>query len=346
MSARTRRVSLGGLVLGAVLLIHGCAPGVREDLVTPTRVWPEAPAPARVSYVGSFRGPADLGIGKSLWQRIGDFFSGSQEPRMVRPMAILSAAGGTQIYVADPGVKGVHRFDLDARRYTRLRAENTHLVSPIALAAGPHDQVLLADSALGRLFVLQAGAKQFTPLKLGAPLTQPTGVVFDPRSERIFVTDTAEHCVKIFAANGEPLGRFGQRGNARGAFNYPTGLWQDKQGRLFVTDAMNFRIQWFTPEGDFLGALGQPGDASGSLSRPKGVAGDSEGHIYVVDALFHAFQIFDESGALLLKVGAQGRGAGEFWLPTGIHIAPDDTIYIADSHNQRVQRLRYLGGTP
>ncbi len=346
MGGLTRRLGAGLLLMGVVLTLHGCAPARRDNAALPELSWPEAPAPARIAYAGAFRGPADLGIEKSLWQRIGEFFSGSREPRMVRPMAILGSADGERIYVADPGVRGVHRFDLRAQRYTLLHAEGTALVSPVALAEGPTGQILLADSGLARLFVLQAGAKRFSPFELSAPLTQPTGVVFDAQGTRIFVTDTAEHCIKIFSAQGEPLGRFGQRGNAEGAFNYPTGLWRDKQGRLFVTDAMNFRIQWFTPEGAFLGAFGRPGDASGSLSRPKGVASDNQGHLYVVDALFHAFQIFDETGTLLLKVGAQGRGAGEFWLPTGIYIAPDDTIYVADSHNQRVQRFRYLGGTP
>ena len=89
-----------------------------------------------------------------------------------------------------------------------------------------------------------------------------------------------------------------------------------------------------------------PCDGSGNLSRPKGVAVDHDGHIYVVDALFHALQLFDEQGNLLLPVGQRGTGRGEFYLPTGIFIDNRSEIYIADSHNQRVQILRYLGERP
>ena len=62
--------------------------------------------------------------------------------------------------------------------------------------------------------------------------------------------------------------------------------------------------------------------------------------------MFHALQVFDRDGVFLLAVGGQGRAAGEFWLPTGLFVSDNDTIYIADSHNQRVQVLRYIGDQP
>jgi hypothetical protein len=62
--------------------------------------------------------------------------------------------------------------------------------------------------------------------------------------------------------------------------------------------------------------------------------------------MFHAFQIFDAAGELLFMLGSQGHDAGEFWLPTDIFIAADDSIYVSDSHNQRVQIFRYIGGEP
>jgi hypothetical protein len=62
--------------------------------------------------------------------------------------------------------------------------------------------------------------------------------------------------------------------------------------------------------------------------------------------MFHTLQIFDQRGVFLLGVGGQGHAPGEFWLPTGIWVTDNDTLYIADSHNQRVQVLRYIGSQP
>jgi len=56
--------------------------------------------------------------------------------------------------------------------------------------------------------------------------------------------------------------------------------------------------------------------------------------------------VFDRNGTFLLNIGSQGQAPGEFWLPTGLFVSDNDTIYVADSHNQRVQVLRYIGSTP
>lgn len=307
-------------------------------------VWPPEPAKPRVVFVKAFSRPEDLGITNGFFQRLGELFTGRPDIYMVRPMAIATSPDGVA-YVADPGVKGVHRFDPVNGRYDLIRGKGREpLPSPVGLAIGSKGEVYVADSHLEKIFLISPGTKVAVPMPLKTKMEQPTGIAFDQRTDQLYVIETAAHQVKVFGLDGNLRFTFGQRGAGDGEFNYPTLIWLDKDGRLLITDSLNFRIQIFDRNGKFLRKFGILGDATGYHSRPKGVATDQFGHIYVVDSLFHTVQIFNISGGFLLNFGSQGRGLGEFWLPTGIFIGEKETIYVADSHNQRVQVFRYIGG--
>ena len=325
------------------LALSACAPPAQTVGDKTPLVWPAAPDAPRITFVKAFSRPDDLGISRGMFQRLADALFGHDESRMVRPMAVVAA--GDIIYVADPGAKGVHRFDQKNGRYDLIHATGgTALVSPVGLALGDAGEVYVSDSALAQVFVIRSSAKEATPLSLGSPLVQPTGIAFDAAKGRLFVVDTGAHRVNVFSRDGSLESSFGQRGTAEGEFNYPTLIWRTPQGRLYVTDSLNFRIQSFDASGRFMAKFGGLGDVTGDLPRQKGVATDGYGHIYVVDSLFHAIQIFDDTGRFLLSVGGLGQERGEFRLPTGLFIGPDDKIYVADSFNGRVQVLRYIGG--
>lgn len=335
-------------VIVAVIVLLGmlvaCAPVPPKPAVDAAPlVWPPEPDTPRIAYVNAFSRPADLGISRTFFQRVADVLFGGTDQRLVRPMAVVVSNG--VIFVADPGAKGVHRFDTAKGDYDLLHADDgSALVSAVGLAAGANGEVFVTDSALAGVFVIKRGAKSAVRVPLKAKLVQPTGIAVDRASGRMFVVDTAAHCVHVFAQDGSLVNSFGRRGAGDGEFNYPTLLWRNPAGRLYVTDALNFRVQILDEQGRYVGKFGRHGDGSGDQLRQKGVATDRQGHVYVIDALFNAMQIFDGDGRLLLSVGALGRNRGEFWLPAGIFIADDDTIYVADSYNQRVQVFRYVGG--
>ena len=333
-------------IMRIALLLAACVSApARAEQPLEKLVWPHGPAQPRVEFVKAFSRAADLGIGKGFFERLKDLLFGEDEVRIVRPMAV--AASGGIIYVADPGARGVHRFDTAAGDYALITAaDDTPLPSPVGLARGAAGEIYVTDSMLAQVFVIRPGAKAAVPLRLDVKLTQPTGIAFDAASGRLYVVDTAEHRIHIFERDGSLAGSIGRRGTGDGEFNYPTYIWRTAEGLLYVTDSLNFRVQVFDARGQFAGKFGRQGDGTGDALRQKGVATDRYGHVYVVDALFHALQIFDATGRLLLPVGARGQERGEFWLPTGIFIDQDDgdTIYIADSYNRRIQVLRYIGG--
>lgn len=334
-----------GLALAAGLLLTGCQTPVhdRDAEVQPPLVWPPAPDAARITFVRAIRRPDDLGIHKNFFEQLRDVVFGGSEAKLVRPMAVVESAG--TLFVADPGARGVHRFNTVDGRYDLIQlAHDEVLPSPVGLARGAGGEIYVTDSKLAQVLVIRPGAKAAEPLPLGRELHQPTGIAFDTASGRLFVVDTTAHCIQVYDRTGKHLKTLGSRGTGDGQFNFPTMLWRSAQGRLYVTDSLNFRVQILSEAGQMLGKFGRHGDGTGDAAVQKGIATDRYGHIYVVDSLFHAIQVFDEAGRFLLPIGGLGQDRGEFWLPTGVFIGEDDMIYIADSYNQRIQVLRYVGG--
>lgn len=337
------KVSL--LLIAVILSLSACALDTKRYTFPAAEqiIWPAKPAKPRIKYIGSFSSSDELGIEKSFFTKLAEFFIGQEEQRLIRPMAVL-APDENEIYVADPGIKGVHYFNLEQGRYMQIRLPNDYpLPSPVALTVDGKQRVLVADSALGQIFRLNLEDGIAEPIALKGKLKQPTGLAYSKKHKSLFVVDTASHSVKVFDQQGQLQKEIGRRGDTKGKFNYPTFLWQDSQDDLWVTDSLNFRVQRFSAAGRYLGQFGKAGSASGTFSRPKGVATDDSGHVYVVDSLLHALQIFDKKGRLLLNIGQQGHDPGEFWLPTGIYIGENSKVYIADSHNQRIQVFQYIG---
>jgi DNA-binding beta-propeller fold protein YncE len=334
------------MLVAWVLALVSCASptAVSPEIQVPATslAWPSPPASAQIVYVRAISSPTDLGLTKNFFGRLFEFVFGEEPQRLVRPMAVVDVAG--VLYVADPGARGVHRFDRPAGRYRLMRGEGgIALPSPVGLAVGLSGDVYVSDSVLGAVFTLKPGAEFATRLKLGGTLRQPTGIAFDQTGKQLFVSDTYEHDIKVFALDGTYLKTIGRRGDGDGEFNFPTMLWCSDAGQLIVTDSLNFRTQIFDLTGRFIGKFGKLGDGSGDAPRQKGVATDRYGHIYVVDSLLHAVQIFDTSGRFLLSFGGLGQAPGEFWLPTGVFVSADNLIYVTDSYNRRVQVFKYVG---
>jgi len=331
------------LALAVAGVVAACSSAQPITVDQAPLTWPEqVDEKARVEFVRVVSRPQDFDIRKGFFQRLGEFLFGEVDTRLVRPMAVVAVDGA--VYVADPGAKGVHRFDLKGGRYDLITGQKeTVLPSPVGLAVGADGEVYVADSVLSGVLVIRPGAREAVPLDLPA-LRQPTGLAFDRTTGRLFVSETAEHRIRVFGRDGAEVAKFGVRGTDNGEFNFPTYLWLDQRGRLFVTDSLNYRVQVFGADGTFERKFGKAGDAAGDFLRQKGVATDSYGHVYVVDGLFGAMLIYDEGGRLLLSIGNLGQSRGEFWLPAGIFIGEDDRIYVADAYNGRIQIFRYIGG--
>jgi DNA-binding beta-propeller fold protein YncE len=309
-------------------------------------IWPAPPAeaPARIRYVGQLASSADLKPPQKPFQALGDLFVGAKMPEtLYGPRAAVCTAGGQRLWVADPGGRCLHVFDLDRREYTKIeQAGGEHLLAPVGLGLGPEQSVLVCDSEAVAVYRFNADTGSFLEsLRLPEDVIRPAAITYSAADGMLYVVDVAAHNIKVLDLDGRLHRLVGRRGLKPGEFNFPCDIVDDGE-LIWIVDAGNHRVQGLTRSGEPRFTIGQAGDAMGDLALPKGVALDSDGHVYVVDARFENVQVFDREGALLLVFGQEGIGPGEFWLPSGIFIDSNDRIWICDSYNRRVQVFDYL----
>ena len=254
-----------------------------------------------------------------------------------KPMCVIPLNSDENI-VLDQGNGTIFFIDGQELEIPRLlRKRDSIFPSLVSACLLPNKDLIFTDSKLNMIIALSEDQKRLEALNPGLNLNQPTGIAYAAKTNQIWVVETGAHRVSVLDLDGKRIKSFGQRGNARGEFNYPTSIWIDREGKVYVVDALNYRIQIFDAEGAFISMFGENGNGTGFLASPKGIATDSHGHIYIVDALFHGVQIFDQKGNYLYQFGIQGRNKGEFWMPSGIFIDQNDHIYVADSYNTRIQ---------
>ncbi len=293
-------------------------------------VWPPPPEKARIAYEKAIETPEDVGIKKSIWQRLKSFFLGEKrEYRILKPAGVY--ADKDLLIVADQGLSGVLIFNLKEKKVYFADG----FPSPIDVDFDGN-RIFVSDSVLGSIVLLDKKGKRIGTLGK-KELERPTGIVIDKKRGRLYVSDTLKNKILIFTLKGKKLGEMGK------GLNRPTYINLDSAGNIYVSDSLNAKVRIFSPEGEEIFSFGKRGTTIGTFANPRGIAVDREGHIYVGDTLFSTIQIFNREGKLLLVIGSFGKGEGEFAVPMDIFIR-DDRIFVADSYNARVVVLRYLGG--
>ena len=87
------------------------------------------------------------------------------------------------------------------------------------------------------------------------------------------VSDTLNHCLKVYDGSGRFLHKIGEEGEADGQFKKPWGLCVDKYDSVLVCDRDNDRIQQFTVEGRFIGKH--------DVNEPWGITTTTDGNILI-----------------------------------------------------------------
>ncbi|MBE9523671.1 MAG: TIGR03663 family protein [Chloroflexi bacterium] len=130
---------------------------------------------------------------------------------------------------------------------------------------------------------------------------EPWGIAVGPEGN-VYVTDTWNHRVQKFTANGKFISQWGTFGQAEtgAAFWGPRDIVVSADGRVFVADTGNKRIAIFDLEGNFITEFGEVGLLEGQFDEPVGLAIDSDGQVYIADTWNHRVQVFapDNSGSL------------------------------------------------
>ena len=186
--------------------------------------------------------------------------------------------------------------------------------------------------------------------KIIAVFNNPYGIVLGA-DRRIYVSDAAGYCLKIFDANGGFLKSIGKPGSREGAFNYPQGLSIDENGLVYVMDSNNGRVSIFDAEGNYKTSFGKIGGYPEAFYTPKGIHVTDK--IYVCNTRNHFISVYDKTSfRLLAKFGDLGDDpknlqAGSldyrFRLPTDVITSNDGKIYVVDSKHGQVKVLNAEG---
>lgn len=333
----------------ALLLISGCSTTPKntdQQQTTGTdHVWPSPPLKPRIRYLGSLQS-TDSVSGEHK-QSLKDWLLGTKEKEkltLIKPYGVHSDSNG-RIFVADTGISGLVLFDLNEEKMVFWGTSGPGtLKKPTGVTSDMEGNVYVSDVLDNRVVKYDSSGNFVTAYGGPESLKSPVGLVFDDKSQRLFVVDSKKHQIIVFKPDGQVDSTIGQRGSGNGQFNFPTNIAMDKNGRLYVADTMNFRIQIFNKEAKFVKSFGEIGDGRGQFSRVKGIGVDQQGHIYAVDAAFNNVQIFNDSGQLLMSLGSSGTGPGGFYLPAGAHVDHKNRLFVADQMNLRIQMFEYIGG--
>lgn len=182
-------------------------------------------------------------------------------------------------------------------------------------------------------FVQAWGSKGSEP----GQFNDPTGLAI--AGDEVFVADSRNGRIQVFALDGEFKRLFGEPGDQEGELGRPMNL-AIHTGELYVPEYFNDRVQVFDLDGKPQRMFGSDGEAPGQFNAPGGVAIDNNGALYVADFYNQRVQKLDSNGVSLRQLGSTGEtghAAGEFYYPTDVALDPGGRIYAADGYGNRIQ---------
>lgn len=171
---------------------------------------------------------------------------GTEPGRFYEPKDVAVTEDGGTIYVADTSNHRIQVFDANgifAYAFGRYGKKPGEFRSPSCVLSAPGYKIIVCDVQNHRVQVLTWQGEPVASLQATGDLAlnNPYGAVLRPDGSFV-VSDTLQHRLVMFSADGVPSAVFGTYGTGFGQFRYPMGATLGADGRLFVVDASNHRI--------------------------------------------------------------------------------------------------------
>ncbi|PKN94231.1 MAG: hypothetical protein CVU44_07470 [Chloroflexi bacterium HGW-Chloroflexi-6] len=225
--------------------------------------------------------------------------------------------------------------------------------APRSMAIAPSGDLYVADSRNHRIQqfspdgqVIRTWGTFSTLDNANAPggtFNEPWGIAVGPDGS-VYVSDTWNHRIQKFTANGEFISMWGVFGltDTPGALYGPRGVAVDSQGRVFVADTGNKRIVIYDPSGNVLGEFGSEGFEPGQFYEPTDVKVGKDGYAYVTDAWNKRIQVFAPIDADGLDYQPFNLWPVAGWYSESLEnkpfmaISPNGNVLITDPESYRV----------
>lgn len=153
-------------------------------------------------------------------------------------------------------------------------------------------RIIITDSSNGRVLVFHNSGHLC--LEFGGngrdKLERPSSAVF--HQGHFIVSDTFNHCLKMYNRHGVFLQRIGRPGKEPGQFRQPRGLTVDVAGNILVCDSGNHRVQILDSHGNFVRSFECFVSEADNFCLPYAIAVGKQGEVVVSDCNNHCIQIF------------------------------------------------------
>ncbi|KAK4883797.1 hypothetical protein RN001_000068 [Aquatica leii] len=275
----------------------------REKEFKTKLVWNKCPRPAGLGippwapnhlYIATTNRKIVLIMDRSISKVIGKLTC----PQMQCPQNIAFCEKRLEVYVTDKWKHCIYVFNHEGdymRTLSNLGSRNGELRSPEGIAVTHDDNIVVCDTGNDRVLILNPENGEQVSLLAGTlhktPFQVPTGVaVF---GDKIIVSDTGNHNVKVYLTTGKLLFEFGTFGTDKSQFRTAEVVTCDPMGFIFVGDSGNGRIQIFTPDGRFVRKISHPENTAEKFSWISGLAVSSQLEIITTDYKQKCLRIFN-----------------------------------------------------
>lgn len=217
--------------------------------------------------------------------------------------------------------------------------ESIKLGSVSAVATDSEDRVFVFHRGKNPILVFDRDGKYLRSWGDDS-IKAPHGLRID-HANNVWVTDTVNHQVLKFNADGKlllSLGKKGEPGDAADQFNRPTDIAIAPTGEFYISDGYgNARVLKFAMDGKLLRQWGKKGTGDGEFNLPHAICLDAKGRVYVGDRENNRVQVFDGDGKFIKVLKESGAPYGLF--------LKGDRLFIADGRANWIKVLD-LDGKP
>lgn len=271
-----------------------------------------------------------LQLNEKAGGRYGELLFGKPDAPLRVPDSVAVDPKGN-VWITDRGNKTLHMYDAAGGNPKVITgAGQMRFECPAGIDADSMGHIYLADSCLGRVFILDSGGKFIRFLNDGGHseiLKRPTALAVSRDRRMVFVVDAARQKLVVLNQEGEALGGW--------AIDSQPGrkdVVREAGGRVYVLGRQRDEVTVFSTSGARLGAL--------KWDRAKDIGALAYDPVrrrfYVGDDRFGTVLVFDEAGSLRGAFGQNGSGAAELSAPGSLYVDREGRVYVVDSRKAKV----------